>query len=376
VPVNDQATVAEPPKRARWWRWLAGRHPLRRGVLAIVLALVVEYLVLPQLGGVGRSLSLLGQVNVGFVVLATALEVASLASYAELTRAVLPPGSARFSRLWRIDLSTLALSHVLPGGTAGGDALGYRLLVNEGATGSDAGLALAIQGIGSALVLNAILWLALIVSIPLTGFNPLYATAAIVGALALTTFAGIVLLVTKGEDRAAAIFRALVGRLAFLKPSVADDIDRVVHQVAARIRVMAADHALMRRAVGWAAANWLLDAASLFVFLAAFGHVENPDGLLVAYGLAYVLAVIPVTPGGLGVVEGVLVPSLVGFGATRAVAIVAVITYRLVNFWLPIPVGAAAYLSLRTKSGSGPPERSEGPDRTRNDAPGAAATPL
>jgi hypothetical protein len=38
---------------------------------------------------------------------------------------------------------------------------------------------------------------------------------------------------------------------------------------------------------------------------------------------------------------------LVGFGATRGTAIVAVIAYRLVNFWLPIPVGAGAYLSLR-----------------------------
>ena len=120
---------------------------------------------------------------------------------------------------------------------------------------------------------------------------------------------------------------------------------------------MAADRALMRRAVLWAAANWLLDAASLFVFLAAFGHIENPDGVLVAYGLAYVLAAIPVTPGGLGIVEGVLVPSLVGFGATRAVAIVAVIGYRLVNFWLPIPVGAGAYLSLRTRSVRGTTKR-------------------
>jgi hypothetical protein len=42
------------------------------------------------------------------------------------------------------------------------------------------------------------------------------------------------------------------------------------------------------------------------------------------------------------------VPSLVGFGATRGIAIVTVSDYRLVNFWLPIPVGSGAYLSLRT----------------------------
>ncbi|MGO9332438.1 MAG: lysylphosphatidylglycerol synthase transmembrane domain-containing protein [Acidimicrobiales bacterium] len=334
---------AKPPPL---WRRLVSKHPFRRGSLLILLVLVVEYLVLPQIAGLGHSLQLLRRVNIGFVVLAVLLEVASLASYAELTKAVLPPRASRFSRIWRIDLSTLAVSHVLPGGTAGGDGLGYRLLTNEGVSGGDAGLALAIQGIGSALVLNAILWLALIVSIPLTGFNPIYATAAIVGALLLAVFAALVLLLTKGEERAAVALKNLVTRLPFLKPNAADTADRLLHQVAARIRVMAADHSLLRRAVLWAAANWLLDAASLFVFLAAFGKIENPDGLLVAYGLAYVLAAIPVTPGGLGVVEGVLVPSLVGFGATRAIAIVAVIGYRLVNFWLPIPVGAGCYLSL------------------------------
>jgi hypothetical protein len=345
--MSRQPTDQHSSGRLTLWRRLASRHPYRRGTLLIVLALVVEYLVLPQIGGVGRSLHLLGRVNVGFVVLGILLEVASLAAYAQLTKTVLPPHSSRFSRVWRIDLSTLAVSHVLPGGTAGGDGLGYRLLTKEGISGSDAGFALAIQGIGSALVLNAVLWMALIVSIPLTGFNPIYATAAIIGALLLAAFAGLVLLLTKGEERAAILLKKLVDRLPFVKSSASDTADRVVHQIAVRIREMISDRPLLRRAVLWAAANWLLDAASLFVFVAAFGHIENPDGLLVAYGLAFVLAAIPVTPGGLGVVEGVLVPSLVGFGATRGVAIVAVLLYRLVNFWLPIPVGAGAYLSLR-----------------------------
>ena len=64
----------------------------------------------------------------------------------------------------------------------------------------------------------------------------------------------------------------------------------------------------------WAAANWLFDAASLWVFLFAFGQAVLPIDLLVAYGLANILAVIPITPGGLGVIEGVLIPTLVGFG--------------------------------------------------------------
>ncbi|MHB8295477.1 MAG: lysylphosphatidylglycerol synthase transmembrane domain-containing protein [Acidimicrobiales bacterium] len=345
--MSGELEVERGQQRVSFWRKLASRHPIRRGTLLILLALVVEYLVLPQIAGVRDSLHLLGRANIALVILAVLLEVASLASYARLTKTVLPPRSSSFSRLWRIDMSTLALSHVLPGGTASGDGLGYRLLTNEGVRGSEAGVALAIQGIGSALVLNAILWLALIVSVPVTGFNPIYATAAIVGALLLAAFAGLVLLLTRGEERAAVALRGLVARVPFVKRGAAGSADRVVHQIAARIRVMGADSALLRRAVLWAAANWLLDAASLLVFLAAFGHVENPDGLLVAYGLAYVLAAVPVTPGGLGIVEGVLVPTLVGFGASSGTAIVAVISYRLVNFWLPIPVGAVSYLSLR-----------------------------
>jgi uncharacterized membrane protein YbhN (UPF0104 family) len=104
---------------------------------------------------------------------------------------------------------------------------------------------------------------------------------------------------------------------------------------------------MMVRTVSWASANWFLDAAALWVFLLAFGFRAPFDGLVVAYGLANVLAAIPITPGGLGVVEAVLTATLIGFGAPRGIAVLGVISYRLVNFWLPIPFGAAAYISLR-----------------------------
>jgi uncharacterized protein (TIRG00374 family) len=117
--------------------------------------------------------------------------------------------------------------------------------------------------------------------------------------------------------------------------------------MADQLRLLLSNRPLLIRAVGWASANWLLDAASLGVFLAAFGHTVSPDGLLIAFCLANVLAAIPVTPGGLGVVEAVLTPTLVGFGAPKAIAILGVISYRIFNFWIPIPVGGVAYISLR-----------------------------
>ena len=73
----------------------------------------------------------------------------------------------------------------------------------------------------------------------------------------------------------------------------------------------------------------------------------SPIDLWVAYGLANVLAAIPITPAGLGVVEGVLIPTIVGFGVPHGQAILAVLAYRLVNFWVPIPIGGAAYASLQ-----------------------------
>jgi len=90
-----------------------------------------------------------------------------------------------------------------------------------------------------------------------------------------------------------------------------------------------------------------LDATCLWVFLWSFGSIVSPIDLLVAYGLANVLAAIPLTPAGLGVVETVLITSLVGFGVPHSQAILAVLAYRLVNFWIPIPLGGAAYASLQ-----------------------------
>src|SRR4051794_14781306 len=333
------------------------RRRIRRVVTLFALLLVIEYLVLPQLAGARKELHLLSQVNFLLLVVGVLLEAASLFAYACLTRAVLPRDERPpVHTLLRIQLSTLAVSHVLPGGTAAGAGLGYRLLGDANVRGTNAGFALATQSLGSAVVLNVLLWIGLVISIPLRGFDPLYGTAALVGALLIGAFAAIVLLLTKGEARAASILRAIARKVPFLDE---DTVHRVVHDVAGRLRELGSDRPLMARAVGWAAANWLLDAASLWVFLTAFGYRVGADALLVSYGLASVLAAIPITPGGLGVVEAVLTSALVGFGTPRGIAILGVVTYRLVNFWLPIPAGMFAYLTLRLQRGDPASRRSE-----------------
>ena len=100
-------------------------------------------------------------------------------------------------------------------------------------------------------------------------------------------------------------------------------------------------------AVLFAFGNWVLDATVLWVCLAAFGEVVHPGLLLTAYGAANLLGLLPVTPGGLGVIEGVLMPALVAFGVGGGAAVLGVLSWRVVQFWLPMPVGGVAYLALR-----------------------------
>ncbi len=99
----------------------------------------------------------------------------------------------------------LAISHVVPGGTVPGTAASYRLLTEADVPGSTAAFGLATQGIGSAVVLNGIFWLALLISVPLHGYNPLYGFAAILGVLLLGIFAGLIVLLTRGEKQANAV---------------------------------------------------------------------------------------------------------------------------------------------------------------------------
>ncbi|MGI9032795.1 MAG: lysylphosphatidylglycerol synthase transmembrane domain-containing protein [Acidimicrobiales bacterium] len=323
---------------------------IRRVLGLLAFLLVLEYLVLPQLAGTRKAIHLLGRIQPAWVAAGFLLEAAALGAYAQLTRSLLPRvGRPSLGTLARIQLSTLAVSHVVPAGSAAGTGLGYDLMTRSGVRGPDAGFALGAQGLGSAIVLNLLLWVGLVVSIPVRGFNPLYVTAAVVGVVLMAAFAAAVLSLTLREARTTTVLRAVVRRMPFFGE---ESVQRIVHQLADRLRQLGGDRNLLIRAAGWALTNWLLDLASLWVFLTAFGGAPALDAILVAYGLANVLGAIPVTPGGLGIIEGVLIPTLVGFGSPRGIALLGVAAWRLVNFWLPIPVGAVAYLSLRAKEAS------------------------
>ena len=184
-------------------------------------------------------------------------------------------------------LATTGVAHVIPGGAAGGVAVGCQLLASNGVQVQMPASALATGAIGSAIVLNLLLWLSLLISIPLAGLHPVYVAAALLGLSALFGAAALVYTFTRGEERAVRFVRA-VGRRV---PS------RVVRTGSSAcsakpensVTYLAGNRALRNRALLWASLNWLLDAASLWSFLAALGHIGDPVELFAAYGIANVL---------------------------------------------------------------------------------------
>ncbi len=313
-----------------------------------MLAFVIHTFVIPQIGGARAALSTVSSASPWLIGLAAALEVGAIVAYGVLTRLLLPPEpQLGIGFCSSVALASMGVNHVVPGGAATTAAVNYRLFGRAGVPGPQLAFALGTQALGSAVVLNLLLWLALVASIPATGFDPLYATAAGVGAVLMAVFASALVALRMGRDGLAHHGARILGRLPRLEPAA---VEVAIRDVAARLDILVANPRVIVQGVTVAAANWLLDAAALATMLAAFGHRPSIVGLLVAYGLANVMAAIPITPGGLGVVEAILIPTLVGFGTPTSVAAVGVVAYRLVSFWLPIPAGLTTYAVLQRRS--------------------------
>jgi hypothetical protein len=95
-----------------------------------------------------------------------------------------------------------------------------------------------------------------------------------------------------------------------------------------------------------AVAYWGFDIAALWASLHAFGAPPPFPAVVMAYFIGQLLNVIPL-PGGIGGVEGGMIGSLIAFGAPGSLAVLGVLLYRLISFWLPTVPGAIAYLRLR-----------------------------
>ena len=310
-------------------------------VRVAVAAAVLYYLGVPLAVRVGDAASDVSEVATALLVVAVGVHLVALIAYSVMTRAAMGVDRRKLSllRLVRIQLVTRAVTSVVPGGAAAGPAVGIRLMTNAGVTAIGATTALASAAVVSAFVLNALLWLALVVSIPAFGFNALYVVSALVGIITMMVIGLLLVSLVEGESR----IERLVGRLLVRLGRDPHRVLRALRQFGERLEALLADRRLVARLIGWASANWLLDAFSLWLILRAFGISVHPVGVLVAFGVANLLAAVPITPGGVGIVEWAYIPVLVTFGAPLDETALAVAVYRVVQLAFPVVLGALSY---------------------------------
>ena len=315
-------------------------------LLLLVVGGVALYLLAPQLVAVFASAPQLGRVEWPWMAVMLALEGASFGAAWQLARIAVPGLS------WPVaatsQLAANAASRVVPGGVVVGGAVYFRLLRRSGVEPAGAAAALAANSLISNMVLFALPAAGALSAVASTAVPPglLPVVLAGLGLFVLTLGIGAVLV---RFDWPLAFAGAVVERLTRLLPSRLGR-GRVARRdglLRTRNELVGAMGGRWWQAVGFATANRILDYLMLVAALRAIGAEPRLSLVLLAYGAASVLGMIPITPGGLGFVEAGLTATLVAAGIPTGDALLATLAYRLFSFWLPIPAGAAAYLVHR-----------------------------
>jgi uncharacterized protein (TIRG00374 family) len=313
-------------------------------LLSIALTALSIVLLLPQLPEGERSIDTLRQLSLPLMLTGLVLEAASLTAYSVMTVLVFRTPDIRFWTLLRIDLTVTGVSHVVPAGGATAAAFRLQLLRRAGLSRSEAISGEAVQVTAANLVLGCLFLTGLIFLISTGGDAASYVVVASVVCAALVAAGAFAWLLLHPSERLGGWARAVTSHLP---RRLGRGSARAIR--AATIRVTDLVHHPSRTSgvLTCSAFNWLLDATVFWVMLAAVGEHLSVGPLLTVYGLGSILAILPLTPGGLGIVEGVMIPSLVRLGVPSASALIAVLGWRLWKFWMPIPLAGLCYLSLR-----------------------------
>ena len=316
---------------------------LKRAALLLASG-VVLYLLAPGLITVFGSWRDLESVNPLWFVVMIVAEALSFAFVSFFTKLILP--SASVFGITCAQLAGHALSTVVPGGAATGGAVEYRMMVRSGADPAAVGSAMTVQGV----VLTAAVFV-----LPLFALPTLLLGAAAPDGLVQTAYLGFgvfVLLAAFGvalmvSDRAVRFIAAVVGVVLRIARRRFDQTELTARLLVERTRVRGQLGRHWVLAVVFSVGKWLLEYVTLTFALAAVGAHPRPSLVLLAYTASALLSMIPVTPGGLGFVEAGLAGTLALAGVPAAQVAVATLAYRLVTYWLPLPVGLGAWVLFR-----------------------------
>jgi uncharacterized protein (TIRG00374 family) len=332
-----QVQVAVETRRSAIWL---------RGIL-LAATLIALYVLWPSLLTVFETWPELLDLNPGWFVAMLALEALSFGSIWGLQRIALR--TRRWFGVATAQLAANAFSRVVPGGAAAGGALQWRMLTDSGADGAQVATGLTAASListGTLFMLPLLTVPAALLGQPVPG--GLAQAAWLGGVVFVIGFLVGFVLITR-DDALRSVGRGvqrLRNRLARGAPLVSDLPDRLVLQRDAIVSRLGGD---WWRALLLALGNWLFDYLALLAAITAVGAKPRPTLVLLAYSASMVLAMIPITPGGLGFVEAGLTGLLALAGVSAGDAVLSVLAYRLVSFWLPLPAGGVAALLHRMR---------------------------
>ncbi|MBY5161428.1 lysylphosphatidylglycerol synthase transmembrane domain-containing protein [Salsipaludibacter albus] len=332
-------------------------HWLALGVLltAAVAAAMVWWV------GVDQLLTALRELSWGWLAVAAVLEALALACltrvYAAIFRVVHDELPAR--EAMTVALGAFSLSQVLPGGgAAGGVFAAHRLARRSDAVTGTA--TVVLFGALSMGTLGVIISAGATISALSTGTHREIAVVA-----GVLTVVLVVALVLGGWFLAAPRRRhATIDRIAGWTRR--DEDTRLQWRTSLdRQHDLLAHPTRLLPAVAWSAANWSFDIGVLAAIAQAAGLDLPLLAIIVAYGVANLASAIPLTPGGIGLVEAGITGTLVAMGADAGPAAVVALGYRLVGDLLPVAItGPIALDGLRR-----PPDLGEEPEGVESSTP-------
>jgi hypothetical protein len=324
-----------------------------RWVLSLVLAGVALYIVSGRTDELSGASTYLNDLQWHWIVIAGVFEVGSVVAYAALQRQLLAVGSVRIGlpSLTGITLAGYSIQNSLPAGIIFSSVFAFRQFNHRGADEVLSGWTLVATTVISMISLVAMAGLGLAASSGTgTGLDLVWVIAAMV----VLTGILIYLWSRRGPILGSLIRPLLLVQRVIRRPR--GDARQLLGQVIDRMNAVTPTPTDWLVSTFWAAAAWVFDAGCLIVAFLAVGAEIPWRALPLAYSAAQLAANLPITPGGLGVVEGSLTIALVAYGGGEASTVAAVLVYRLISFWAILPTGWVAWAfvnwSVRRSAGA------------------------
>jgi uncharacterized protein (TIRG00374 family) len=311
---------------------------------------VVFVVVLPRIANYSEVWRVLSGLSAGAIAALVVATVVNVATYGPPWMAALPGLGYRQSMV--LTQTSTALSVAVPGGDAVGIAASYAMLRGWGFRRDAVAVAVVVTGVWNQIV-NVVLPVFALALLLLTGgSSPLLLTAGLVGIGAIVALAGALVMVLRGEPQA----RGVGERAQRLANRALKVVRRPPRAGWGEAMVRFRKQTIELLARRWAAITVAQFAGHLAVF-GVFIVALRATGVgsdevtwieaLAAWGLIRLLTAVPVTPGGIGIVELGLATALVGFGAGNAEAVAAVLLYRVLTVVPSVALGGLLGLTWR-----------------------------